>query len=62
MTAVVAVDTTVLSEGLRSIKRTVDGSGFAFSELSCSGKKLTDVSKVSECRHLRTLDLSNNEV
>jgi hypothetical protein len=50
------------SNFLTGIKRTVDGSSFAFSELIAQDKGVVEVNKIAEFKQLRHIDLSRNKV
>jgi len=53
----------VLSKCLANIEKTVDGRGYAFTKLDCSGKDLSDLgNKVEEYEHLRHVVVSNNRI
>jgi len=53
----------VLKASLTQISKTVDGTGFAFVRLNCSGKNITTVpSMLEEFKHLLYIDFSNNQI
>jgi len=60
-----AADPTELTEDmmkLSNISKTIDGSGFAYTSLSCTAKNVRSVSILEQYAALRTVDLSDNRI
>mmetsp|Transcript_66365 Transcript_66365/g.171600 ORF Transcript_66365/g.171600 Transcript_66365/m.171600 type:complete len:333 (-) Transcript_66365:7-1005(-) len=59
----VVLDPVELTEDLMTVSqvgKTVDGTGFAFFQLDCTGKQIGDINALQQYKHLRQIDMSNN--
>nr|PIL97204.1 leucine rich repeat-containing protein [Toxoplasma gondii COUG] len=53
----------ILNSSISEVARTVDGSGYAFVRLNCSGKNITKIpEEISTYVHLRYIDVSDNHL
>ncbi|CEL93479.1 unnamed protein product [Vitrella brassicaformis CCMP3155] len=53
----------LLRSSLSQISKTVDGSGYAFARLDCSGKEVSSLAEaVGDYTHIRFVQMSNNQI
>jgi len=56
----IVLSQSIVTGGLKGLAKTVDGAGFALTQLEINGQKIGDIAALSNYKHLRYLNLSDN--
>merc|ERR550514_1746844 len=51
-----------MEQALSKIEKTIDGSGFAYTQMDCVGKRVGVIKVIEDYAHLRQINLSKNQV